>query len=123
MLMKDNYEKSTILDLSQEGKLFYTIGEVAEMLQVTPSTIRFWENEFDMLQFSKNSKGDRRFTKENIEDLQLIYQLTKVEGYRLDAAKEIMRNRSKEMREKLKTIAALKRMKEFLTLLKKELPA
>lgn len=121
--MKNNYEKSTILDLNQESKLFYTISEVAEMLQVSPSTIRFWENEFDMLQFSKNSKGDRRFTREDIEDLQLIYQLTKVEGYRLEASKEIMRNRSKEMKEKLKTIAALKRVKEFFTLLKKELSA
>lgn len=118
--MKSNYEKSTTLNLPNE-KLFYTIGEVAEILQVPSTTIRYWEKEFDMLHFAKNSKGDRRFTKEDIELLQMIYQLTKVEGYKIDAAKEIMRTKTKELKEKIRTIESLKRIKEFLIFLKEEL--
>ncbi len=43
-------------------KLYYSIGEVAEMLDVPVSTVRFWENEFDILKPMKNKKGNRMFT-------------------------------------------------------------
>ena len=61
----------------QDHKRYYTIGEVAELFEVSRSLIRFWENEFDILRPHKNSKGDRRFTPQNLEQLQLIYQLVR----------------------------------------------
>jgi DNA-binding transcriptional MerR regulator len=51
----------------QIEKVFYTIGEVAEMFTVNTSTIRFWEREFEMLKPHKNKKGNRLFTKDVIE--------------------------------------------------------
>jgi DNA-binding transcriptional MerR regulator len=54
-------------------KLYYTIGEVAEMFDVSKSLIRYWESEFSVLKPHKNSKGDRRFTKQNIDQLELIW--------------------------------------------------
>ncbi|MDX1904289.1 MAG: MerR family transcriptional regulator [Thermonemataceae bacterium] len=102
--------------------MYYTIGEVAEMLNVTTSQIRFWDNEFDMLHFQKNKKGDRRFTQEDIKDLQAIYHLVKEQGYRLEAAKEIMRQRSNDVKGKMDTLNALHRIKDFLVMLKSELP-
>ena len=68
-------------------KLYYTIGEVAKHFNVNTSHIRFWEKEFDVLKPKKNKKGNRLFTKQDIENLQKIYQLVKVEGYTLDGAK------------------------------------
>lgn len=73
-------------------KRYYSIGEVAKMFDVSKSLIRFWENEFDFLKPHKNSKGDRRFTVHNIEQLNLIYELVKERGFTIDGArKEIQR--------------------------------
>jgi len=49
-------------------KLFYSIGEVADMFKVNTSLIRFWEKEFDIIKPKKNKKGNRLFTKEDIDN-------------------------------------------------------
>ena len=56
-------------------KLFYTITEVAEMFEVNASLIRFWEKEFDVLKPRKSNKGNRLYTKKDIENLRVIYHL------------------------------------------------
>ena len=61
-------------------KLFYSIGEVAEMLSVPVSTVRFWENEFDILKPRKNKKGNRLFTAGDIKNLKIIHHLVKEKG-------------------------------------------
>ena len=61
-------------------KKYYAIGEVAEMFNVATSLIRFWESEFDVIRPKKNRKGNRQFTKEDIENVRLIYHLVKREG-------------------------------------------
>ena len=48
-------------------KLYYSIGEVAEMFSVAPSLIRFWESEFDLIQPKKNRKGNRPDQKHRID--------------------------------------------------------
>ena len=69
-------------------KLYYSIGEVAEMLEVPISTIRFWENEFVILKPMKNKKGNRLFTPADIKNLRIIYHLVKDEGMTLSGAKK-----------------------------------
>jgi DNA-binding transcriptional MerR regulator len=54
-------------------KLFYTIGEVAGILNVPVSTVRFWENEFDVLKPRKNKKGNRLFMPEDLRNLRIIH--------------------------------------------------
>jgi len=78
------------MSIRTEGltKLYYSIGEVAEIFDVSTSLIRYWESEFPSLKPHKNSKGDRRFTVKNIEQLDQIYRLVKEEGYTLDGAKK-----------------------------------
>ena len=58
-------------------KLYYSIGEVAEMFHVNTSLIRFWEKEFDIIKPKKNKKGNRLFTKEDIDNFHIIYHLVK----------------------------------------------
>jgi DNA-binding transcriptional MerR regulator len=72
-------------------KLYYTIGEVAEMFLVNTSLIRFWEKEFNMIQPRKNSKGNRMFTPKDIETFYKIHSLVKLEGYTLDGAKKALK--------------------------------
>mgnify|MGYP006199193245 CR=1 FL=1 len=68
-------------------KLYYSIGEVSEMLSINASTIRYWEKEFDILKPKKNAKGDRFFTKEDIEKIRLIYRMLKEKGYTVKVGK------------------------------------
>ena len=77
-----------MIDVDKLEKLYYSIGEVADMLGVSKSLIRYWENEFDFLNPKKNRKGDRRFTKENIQQLLIIYELVKERGFTLEGAKQ-----------------------------------
>jgi DNA-binding transcriptional MerR regulator len=69
-------------------KLFYSIGEVAEMLTVPVSTVRFWENEFDILKPRKNKKGNRLFTAGDIKNLKIIHHLVKEKGMTLAGVKK-----------------------------------
>src|SRR6185503_11931367 len=68
-------------------KIYYTIGEVAEMFQVNTSHIRFWSNEFDVIKPSTNKKGNRLYTQSDIENLRKIYHLVKEKGFTLKGAK------------------------------------
>jgi len=69
-------------------KLYYAIGEVAEMFNVNTSLIRFWEKSFDIIKPKKNKKGNRLFTKEDIENFHLIYYLVKEQGMTLTGAQK-----------------------------------
>jgi len=68
-------------------KRYYNIGEVAKAFYVNTSLIRFWEKEFDILKPKKNAKGNRKFTPQDVKNLQLIYHLVKERGFTLDGAK------------------------------------
>ena len=68
-------------------KVFFTIGEVAEIIGEAASLIRYWENQFDALKPQKNKKGNRMFTKEDIELVKLIHHLVKERGMTLKGAK------------------------------------
>lgn len=102
-------------------KLYYSIGEVSKIFDVSKSLIRFWETEFDFLKPHKNSKGDRRFTKQNLEQFQLIHHLVKERGFTLEGAKkEIAANKSRYS-EKQKVIERLTKLKGFLEEIREEL--
>lgn len=106
-----------------EGNLkrYYTISEVAEMFEVSKSLIRFWETEFESLRPAKNAKGDRRFTKQNIEQLQLIYHLVRERGFTLNGAKTELTLLKKRERGKKKVVKRLEELKLFLEELKDSL--
>jgi DNA-binding transcriptional MerR regulator len=74
----------------EDLKLYYTIGEVSSMLGVNASLIRFWEKEFPALNLKKNKKGNRLFTKVDIQHLKEIYHWVKEQGYTLEGARKKM---------------------------------
>lgn len=73
------------------NKLYYSIGEVADIFGVNTSLIRFWEKEFDAIKPKKNAKGDRKFTPKDIEIVSKIHDLVKVKGYTLEGAKKALK--------------------------------
>lgn len=102
-------------------KLYYRIGEVAEMFNVPTSTIRYWESEFDVLRPRKSTKGNRLFTERDMRYLQVIYQLVKVKGYTIQGAKDAMKSKFNKLEEKAMLIRTLNHAKEFLVDLDKQL--
>jgi DNA-binding transcriptional MerR regulator len=95
-------------------KLYYSIGEVAEIFDVSTSLVRFWEKEFDVLQPKKNKKGDRHFTQKDMENLKLIYHLVKEKGYTLNGAKKQLSLKRAETFSNYEAVESLQRIKGFL---------
>lgn len=103
-----------------EHKLYYSIGEVAEMLGVAPSVLRFWESEFDCIRPVKNKRGTRSYTEHDIELLRRIHYLTRDCGYTLEGAREQMRTRPVDD-PKMALVRNLTEVRQFLVDLKETL--
>ena len=82
-----------LIDIQQLSKLYYSIGEVAELLNVNASLLRFWEKEFQFEIAKKNAKGNRLFSVKEIEKINRIYHFVKIEGYTLDGAKKALKSK------------------------------
>ena len=104
-----------------QDKLYYSIGEIAKAFDVNASLIRFWEKEFDILKPKKNAKGNRKFTPEDVKNLQLIYHLVKERGFTLDGAKIHLKENQKKTLDKYEIIRKLETIKAQLSALKNEL--
>jgi DNA-binding transcriptional MerR regulator len=105
----------SINEKEETEKLYYSISEVSELFDLNASTLRFWEKEFDVLKPTKNKKGNRLFTKKDIDHITQIVELVKQKGYTIQGAKEQLKNRTgtktslgsnAEVIEKLKSIKA-----------------
>ena len=102
-------------------KLFYKIGEVANIFNVNVSLIRFWEKEFDILKPKKNKKGNRLFTKKDLDNLTIIYHLVKERGFTLQGAKQKLKENKGDTIDNIKVVNHLKDIKAFLIKLREGL--
>ncbi len=102
-------------------KQYFSISEVAEMFDVSNSLIRYWEKEFDILQPRKNRKGDRFFTRKDIQHLRIIYTLVKERGYTLKGARKKLRENKEDTVKNIEISDALKKVRAFLVELKDQL--
>lgn len=102
-------------------KLYYTIGEVAEMFNVNTSLIRYWEKEFTVLKPKKNKKGNRLFTQKDIDNLHLIYHLVKEKGMTLSGAKLKLKENKTDTVNNFEVIKILKELKDQLNEIKDNL--
>lgn len=101
-------------------KLYYPIGEVADMFRVNQSLLRYWESEFDILKPKKNGKGDRFFRAQDIKHLQLIHDLLRRRKFTIEGAKSFIKN-NKQHDEQFDMIRSLEKIKSFLLELKASL--
>ncbi len=102
-------------------KLFYSIGEVAGMFEVNTSLIRFWEKEFDVIKPRKNKKGNRLFTKEDVENFHLIFDLVKVRGMTLAGAKKKIKENKTDVHDDFEIIQTLTQIKSMLLEIRDEI--
>lgn len=109
------------MDEPTSAKLYYSIGEVSKLFDVKPSLIRFWEKEFDIIKPHKNKKGNRLFTKEDIDKFHMIFHLVKERGYTLDGAKRKLKENKNDITNEFELVNSLKKIRTFLLELKEEL--
>ncbi|MBT3417207.1 MAG: MerR family transcriptional regulator [Flavobacteriales bacterium] len=102
-------------------KLFYPIGEVAKAFDVNVSLIRFWEKEFDILKPKKNKKGNRMFTKKDMDNITIIFHLVKERGFTLEGAKKKLKENKEDTINNIEIINRLKEIRSFLVELRDEL--
>ena len=105
------------MNLDLPEKLYYSIGEIAEAFNVKTSLLRFWEKEFELLKPKKNLKGTRRYSKVDVENINLIYSLVKKRGFTIDGAKEKIKYDS----DKIGVLKKLQKLKSSLESIRKEL--
>jgi len=101
-------------------KAYWGISEVAEMFKVPLSQVRYWENEFDILEPKKNKKGDRYFRPVDVKNLQLIHDLIRRRKFTLEGAKEYLK-KNKGAKDNHELIASLQKIRTFLMELKANL--
>lgn len=110
-------------DETLQKKLYYSISEVAGWFKVNTSLLRYWENEFDVLQPRKTRKGDRLFRVEDIKNLQLIYFLLRQRKFSIDGAKNYLKNNRQEADTQIKLVESLTKFRSFLLEMKGTLQA
>ena len=105
-----------------ETKLYYSMGEVAEMFDVNPSLIRHWESKFDCVKPHKNKKGNRMFSPQDVEKLKLIYHLVKERGMTLEGANKVLKRRSdSDLSREMELLERLQRIRASLVEVREEL--
>lgn len=103
------------MDVSDLDKKFYKISDVAEILGIPASTLRFWEKQFTIIKPRRNAKNIRFYTPQDIETIRKVYYLVKEKGLKLDAAQEqILRNRA-NVDKRFEVIERLKGIRQELT--------
>ena len=103
-------------------KYFYTVGEVAEILGESTSLVRFWANEFPkFIRPQRNAKGNRLFSKDDVETFKHIHLLVKVEGLTLEGAAKRLRGERKGVVNKAKVLESLKEIRQQLAEIRSEL--
>ena len=96
------------------SKKFYKIGDVAEILNVPTSTLRFWEKEFTVIKPKRNTKNIRVYTIKDIETIKMIYYLVKEKGLTLDAAQAMIKRNRDGISKQFEVVERLKGVREQL---------
>lgn len=96
------------------SKKFYKIGDVAEILNVPTSTLRFWEKEFTVIKPKRNTKNIRVYTVKDIETIKMIYYLVKEKGLKLDAAQAMIKRNRDGISKQFEVVERLKVVREQL---------
>jgi DNA-binding transcriptional MerR regulator len=112
--------KADSLELPNDGKKYYTIGEVSEMFGLKTSNIRFWTNEFK-IKVRTTRKGDRLYTPEQVKELKAIYHLVKDRGFTLQGAKEKLKEQKNLDVSTIDLKESLKALKEKLVSIKNQM--
>ena len=109
------------LNTDKNLKLYYSIKEVAEMVGVSESNLRFWEKEIPILKPKTTGNNVRQYTEKDIENIRAVYNLVKVRGFKLAAAKKMLRENKEGVDKNARVMEGLIKVRDELKELKKQL--
>lgn len=109
------------LKTDKDLKLYYSIGEVAQMFDVNETLLRFWEKEFPQITPKKSGRNIRQYTKEDIEQIRTIYNLVKVRGLKISAAREALKKNKEGTVQTIEVVERLRAIRAELVNIKKGL--
>ena len=109
------------LNTHKELKLYYSISEVAQIFDVTETLLRFWEKEFPQISPKKTGRNVRQYTKEDIEQIRLVYNLVKVRGLKIAAARDVLKKNKEGMVQTVEVVERLRALKAELQSIRREL--
>lgn len=93
------------------SKKYYKISEVAELIGLPPSTLRFWERKFTIIKPHRNDGGTRFYTPSDIDKIRLVAFLVKEKGMKLEAAEQQIRHNHSGISRKVEAIETLKQIR------------
>lgn len=102
------------IDFENSNRLYYSMREVAAHFNVNESLLRFWETEFDIINPRKTDGGTRQYTKEDIDNIEIVYYLVKEKGLTLEGARQTLRQKGDEVTRKIEVINKLEQIKREL---------
>lgn len=109
------------LNKNKDLKKYYSISEVAEQFGVAESLLRYWEKEFPNIAPRKSGRNVRQYTTEDIEEVRVVYNLLKVRGMKIAAARETLRKNKRGTMDSSDIISRLQSVRSELMEIKKEL--
>ena len=109
------------LNTNKNLKLYYSIKEVAQMFDVSESLLRYWETEFPQIKPKTLSNKVRQYTDKDIEQIRVIYNLVKVRGFKLAAARKLLSQNKNGADKSAEVLSSLISVRDELKTLKKQL--
>ena len=115
-----NNDTVMVLNTDKKLKLYYSIKEVAQMLGVTESMLRFWEKEIPSIKPMTTGNNVRQYTEEDIESIRVVYNLVKVRGFKLAAARKMLKENKNSVDSNAKVMELLINLRDELQQMKKQ---
>ena len=102
-------------------KIYHSISEVAAMFDVNETLLRYWEREFPQISPKKGGRGIRHYSKDDIEQIRTIYNLVKVRGLKLAAARDVLKKNKEGVLQTTEVVDRLRALKAELQSIRREL--
>ena len=102
-------------------KIYYSISELSEHFGVAQSLLRYWEKEFDKINPKRNKKGTRFYSKQDVEQIKLVYHLVKEQGHTLEGARQKLKRSKKKVEVRVEVKDRLEKIKADLSALRDQL--
>ena len=115
-----NNDTAMVLNTDKKLKLYYSIKEVAQMLGVTESMLRFWEKEIPSIKPKTTGNNVRQYTEEDIENIRVVYNLVKVRGFKLAAARKMLKENKNSVDSNAKVMEMLINLRDELQQMRKQ---
>ncbi len=103
-----------------DKRLYYSIQEVADHFAVNVSLLRYWEKEFENIRPKKTAGGTRQYTKNDIQQIEVVYHLVKEKGMTIEGARQTLKSKKDDEEKRVEAIARLQEIRKELASIEEE---